>query len=198
MSDRNPRLFLALDIPEEVKEIISAGMEGLRDMLPGARWVKTGNLHITLKFIGDYEEARLESLVREIRASVERCTGFMASLGGCGAFPSAAKTRILWVGMSTAAEEARAVARKLDARLERVGVKREKRPFKGHITLARMKKPGDCTCLLKSLASGLEGLSDHMFYAGEVVLYRSILGPESPTYIALERMPLGGKPGEKG
>lgn len=198
MSDRKLRLFIASDIPPEAKCLISSTVEMLRGRLLEARWVKPENLHLTLKFIGDYTEEGLQRLSNEMRESGERCEPFNAALGGCGAFPSRGRGRVIWLGMHAGTEEAGAVARKLDARLEKTGVKREGRPFKGHITLARLKQAGDCTAILNDLETCLQGLREIAFEVDEMVLYRSILGPRGPAYIALERIMLGGRPLEKG
>jgi 2'-5' RNA ligase len=198
MSDNRLRLFVAMDIPHAAKDLINSAINELRGDVEGARWVKPQNLHLTLKFIGEYTEEGLSRLSNEIRATGERCTAFKAALGGCGAFPSRGRARVIWVGMDTGIEEAGAVARKLDARLEKVGVKREERPFRGHITLARSKRPQECTSVLADLERLLGGLREISFEVDEMVLYRSILGPPGPTYTALERVPLGGKPREQG
>jgi RNA 2',3'-cyclic 3'-phosphodiesterase len=198
MSDKGLRLFVAVDIPTAARRVISSAVEGMRGELAGARWVKPENLHLTLKFIGDYMEKDLERLVEEIKASGERCEAFRASLGGCGAFPSQGRARVIWLGMSEGIEGAGAVARKLDARLERVGVKREERPFRGHITLARLRQPGDCKPFLDGLGSRIRGLRDIDFEVDEIVLYRSILGQQGPRYMVLEKVALGGNASEKG
>lgn len=193
MSGERLRLFLAVEIPDDARELLSVTIDGLREAMPGTRWVKAKNLHLTLKFIGDYGEEGLKRLSNEIRATAERCQGFRAVLGGCGAFPSQRKARVVWVGMSEGADEAGKIARKLDARLEKAGVKREGRPFSGHLTMARLKQPKDFSPQLEEMSGRLEGLRSMPFEVGEIVLYRSILSPQGPTYVALERAGLGGE-----
>ena len=198
MSDKKLRLFVAADIPGEARELIYATVQGLRTEVVDARWVKPTNLHLTLKFIGEYGEEGLHRLSNELRAAAERCRAFKAALGGCGAFPSQRKARVIWVGMYTGVEEAGAIAKKLDARLRKIGVKREERLFRGHLTLARLKRPCDCTDVLEDMADRLKGLQDLSFEVEEIVLYRSILSPQGPMYNALERIRLGGVPREEG
>ncbi len=197
MSGEDLRLFVAADIPPETKEVIASAVQGQRGVLPGARWVNPHNLHLTLKFIGEYPQEGLQRLSNEIKATAELCATFTAALGGCGAFPAPGRARVIWVGMSAGEEEAAAVARKLDARLERAGVKRENRPFRGHITLARLKRPEGCAGMLHDLEELLGGLRDIIFKVNEVVLYRSILRPQGPEYVALERLPLKKKERER-
>jgi 2'-5' RNA ligase len=192
MSGSKLRLFVAANIPGEARGLLGEAIRELQGKMQDARWVRPENLHLTLKFIGYYEEEGLERLSSELRAATERCRPFQAALGGCGSFPSQRKARVVWVGMATGAPEAEAVARKLDARLEKVGVQREKRGFRGHLTLARIKQPHDCTATLEDMVLRLEGLKEMPFEVDEVVLYRSILRPQGPEYTALQRFSLGG------
>jgi 2'-5' RNA ligase len=192
MSGERWRLFVAADIPGEIRELLAATMKRLQGESINARWVKPENLHLTLKFIGEYEEEGIERLAHEIGKAAERSRPFRAALGGCGAFPSRRKARVIWVGMSGGVEEAAAVARKLDARLEKVGVKREERQFRGHLTLARLRQPQDCTDVLAGMFGMLVGLQEMSFQVAEIALYRSILKQQGPTYVGLERVALGG------
>lgn len=191
MSAERMRLFIALDIPEEARSLLAAIVEEHRGDLPEARWVKAENLHITLKFIGDYEEEKLDRLSNEIRKTAALGSSFRAALGGCGGFPSSRKARVLWVGMRDGQEEAAVMAGKLDSRLEKAGVERESRPFRGHLTLARLRRPLDCSSLLERMEEESKPLTDMFFEVREMTLYRSILGPGGPTYVSLEKIALG-------
>lgn len=191
MSANKLRLFIAFDIPEEARSLLAAIVEKHKEEFPEARWVKAENLHLTLKFIGDYEEEKLDRLSNEIRKTAASGSSFRAALGGCGGFPSSRKARVLWVGMRNGQEEAALMAGKLDSRLDKVGVKRENRPFKGHLTLARLRRPLDCSSLLEKMEEELKPVSDVFFEVKEMTLYRSILGPGGPTYVSLEKVALG-------
>ena len=186
------RLFIAMDVPEEIKGAISVAMEDLRRSVEGVRWVKPENIHLTMKFIGDYEEEKLERLEEEVVKAALRSPRFTALLGGCGAFPSPAKARVIWVDMRKGGEEAAVAARKVDSRLGKIGIKRDSRPFRGHLTLGRLKKPRDCSDMIERMEKDLQGLFDMPFDVREMVLYRSILRPEGPTYIPLRRVELVG------
>ncbi|MDY6794220.1 MAG: RNA 2',3'-cyclic phosphodiesterase [Actinomycetota bacterium] len=185
------RLFVAVDIPGEIRDVLGDLIEDNKKTAEGARWVRPENLHLTLKFIGNQDENRLERLRSEVRTAAERSRAFTVLLGGCGAFPSPYKARVIWVGMESGIEEARNVAGKLDSRLAKAGVEHEKRQFRGHLTLARLKRPSNCSSLLEDMADGLRDLSHMPFRVDEIVLYRSTLGSEGSTYTVLERMVLG-------
>jgi 2'-5' RNA ligase len=186
------RLFVAMDVPEEIKGVISETLGDLRKNMEGVRWVKPENIHITVKFIGDYEEDKLDRLEVEIKKAAVRSPRFTALLAGCGAFPSPGKARVIWVGMREGEEEAAIVARKVDSRLGKIGIKREKRPFRGHLTLGRLKRPRDCSDVIGSMEKGLAKLANMPFDVQEIVLYRSILDSQGPTYIPLCNIGLEG------
>jgi len=186
------RLFVAMDVPDEIKGVISTALEGLKSGVEGVRWVKPENIHLTLKFIGDYEERKLDRLVDEVRKAALRSPRFTALLGGCGAFSSPSKARVIWVDMREGGEGAAVVARKVDSRLGKIGVKRESRPFRAHLTLGRLKRPKDCSDMLDRLDDDLEELAEMPFDVHEIVLYRSLLSSEGPTYVSLQHIELGG------
>lgn len=193
MSGKKVRLFVAFDIPNDIRDLLSKAMAELEPTIGGARWVKPENLHLTLKFIGYYDREKLERLTGEVREAAERGSSFRVRFGEPGAFPSIKRARVIWIGMAEGSREGRKVASKLDARLEKAGVKREGRPFAGHLTLARLKQPTDSVDYLAKLGNRLEGLQDMAFDVSEIVLYESVLSPKGPTYKPLERMRLGGR-----
>ncbi len=124
------RLFVAIDLPEEVRERIAAVMSEHAASQPQARWVRKENLHLTLKFIGEYPVKMMDRLIEKLEKVTRRLSPFTASLGGCGGFPSAGRSRVVWVGMEKGEEEAGSLAAGLDAALSEVGVEREGRPFR--------------------------------------------------------------------
>ncbi|MDI6872923.1 RNA 2',3'-cyclic phosphodiesterase [Candidatus Solincola sp.] len=185
------RLFVALDLPEEVRERIVTAARKHAGLLPQARWVRKENLHLTLKFIGEYPGRKVEKLVTIVEGETAKKEPFTASLRGCGGFPSPGRARVIWVGMEKGEKEAAALAAELDAGLAKAGVKRETRPFRGHLTLARLRNPADCSSWLASLEEDLAGLEEMDFRVEDITLYRSILSAEGPTYVPLRRFELG-------
>lgn len=184
------RLFVALDLPEEVRERIAAAAERHAQLQPQARWVKKENLHLTLKFIGEFPADRMDRLVKALEETTARQRAFTASFGGCGGFPSVGKSRVIWVGMERGEGEAASLAAELNRGLVRVGVKKEARPFRGHLTLARLRSPADCSSWVAAMEEELAGLEEMTFMVEEVTLYRSILSPAGPTYMPLRRFGL--------
>lgn len=126
------RLFVAIDLPEQVKETLAH----LRSDLPGARWVPAEQLHLTLRFIGDVDELTLQSIKGALKTV--RATAFDLGLSGIGHFPSAKNPRVLWVGM-TVSQPLLILQRQVEQAVNEAGLPPEERKFSPHITIARLK-----------------------------------------------------------
>src|SRR4029077_5333278 len=129
------RLFVALEIPSEVRENLTDLIKTLRAISPQTRWVRTENLHVTLKFIGEIPEVKL-AVIREALAGVRRVQGVMLEFRGLGFFPDEKRPRVFWAGIA-ASTNLRALADDIEKATESVGISRERRPFSPHLTLAR-------------------------------------------------------------
>jgi len=180
------RAFLAVDLPRHARDAVSQAVEGMRSALPEeVRWVTGEHLHLTLKFIGELETTQVPRLLRSAATKLLRTEPFDVELAGLGAFPSARLARVLWLGVTTGAPQLARAARKLDAAAARVGAERDRRPYRAHLTLGRLREP---------LALSLERLiapGPLRFPVEEVVLYESRLSPSGSTYVPLARLPLG-------
>ena len=190
------RCFLAVDLPEAVREAIAAVSTSIRERLRAdagrVRWVAPENLHLTLRFLGEIDEGR----AREVTAAVERVTAAQAPIpveaAGLGLFPGPVRPRVVWAGLTTGSPDVGRLARALEQALAAVGFPPESRPSRAHLTIGRI-RPGE---------HGGARLADALTAAGspdfggwtvrEVVLYRSHLGPRGPRYEALGRLPLRG------
>jgi 2'-5' RNA ligase len=187
------RLFVAV----EIAPLVAAAASALSDLLrrragrlaPDARitWIPTARLHITVRFIGNADDARTDA----IRAALEpplRVEPFDLVLAGSGAFPRAGAPRVLWAGVSAGGESLDKVEREVTARLQEVGVAPEPRDYRPHLTLARIR---DAAGLTSSRLC--EGLADQMVGTTRVeaiTLFESRLSPKGPTYVPLRRTPL--------
>lgn len=128
-----PRLFIAIPLPTEVKTLLTS----LRTTLPGCRWVDQEQMHLTLHFLGDAEEHLLTGL----QAMMAQLTtpAFFLSTGTPGTFPSPRAPRVLWLGLS-GSEPLRQLHAELSAGLVHLGLTVENRPFRPHLTLARLRE----------------------------------------------------------
>lgn len=190
------RLFFALPLPDEALDALEAagraftaaastaeraGAESAAVSGFGrARWSPRANLHLTLAFLGDYDEA---GLAAALAAGGEAfglgapapSAGLALRLEGWGAFPRVGAAAVLWAGLARSPELLAAGAR-LRAALDRTGLRYDRSPFKPHLTLARFSKPADLRGLPAEAVAGLA------FRAREAALYRSVLGGGPPRY----------------
>lgn len=127
------RLFVAVDLPEAIKNELSAICFGV----PGARWVPLDQLHLTVRFIGEVDGG----LFDDIRSGLDQVEAdeFSLTLKGLGHFPPRKDPRVLWVGLEKN-DSLCALRKKVDGVLAGCGLAPEKRKFSPHITLARLKK----------------------------------------------------------
>lgn len=134
------RLFVALEIPSEVRENLAALLETLRAISKEPRWTQPGNLHLTLKFLGEVPETKLDG-IRTALAQIRSEQPVNVEFRGLGFFPNEKHPRVFWAGIE-ASTNLRKLAGDIEGALERMGIPREQRPFAPHLTLARFERPG--------------------------------------------------------
>src|SRR3954465_5496863 len=128
------RLFVAIDLGEPFRQKIVRFVEGLSGFAPDVRWMKPEALHLTLKFIGEFPDAKLD----ELKAALAKVQSepFDISFSGTGFFPTAKSARVFWVGVR-ADERLQKLASAIDEAVAKLGVEREVRAYSPHLTLAR-------------------------------------------------------------
>jgi RNA 2',3'-cyclic 3'-phosphodiesterase len=183
------RLFVALDIPAEVRRAIGEMIARLRDVARGARWVRAEGVHVTLKFIGEMPAERVATVEAELRgASV--AAPVEAKFRGAGFFPNDRHPRVFWAGVEASPNLAE-LAGSVDARLSKLGIAAEAREFRAHLTLARFKSE-DGLPRLREVIKKLEPLDFGSMRASEFYLFQSQLGPGGAKYTKLASYPFGG------
>jgi 2'-5' RNA ligase len=139
------RLFVALEIPSEVRDKFAALINELRAADSSfsknrARWVRPENLHVTLKFIGHVDASKVD-LIRAALAEVRFDSPVEMQFRGLGFFPNPKRPRVFWAGMEASPNLA-PLAAEIDTRLKRLGILSETKEFAPHLTLARFDPPG--------------------------------------------------------
>jgi RNA 2',3'-cyclic 3'-phosphodiesterase len=186
------RCFVALELPAGLRESVAAFFSREGRGIAGVRWLDGARLHLTLKFLGDVASERLPAVRAAVASAVSGRGPFTLELCGAGAFPSAERPRVVWVGAGAGAAEAAGLSASLEASLEPLGFARELRPFAPHLTVGRVKGPlRDRAALPRLLAS----VRDRVW--GEAVipavhLLRSELFPAGPNYSILATNQLPG------
>ncbi|UCF05988.1 MAG: RNA 2',3'-cyclic phosphodiesterase [bacterium] len=135
------RLFFAVVTADSVKRIVERQIETFPVQNPPWRWIPPENYHMTLKFLGDVEEDRLRELGEAALSVAPRIPPFRLAYGGFGVFPSLSRPRVIFYELKEGHEELATLAGALEGALEQIGFPRERRPFRAHLTLARIKRP---------------------------------------------------------
>jgi 2'-5' RNA ligase len=152
-------------------------------------WVASDNLHLTLKFLGGVEPDRLDSIGSVLADVATGGPAFPLTMRGLGAFPSPTRPRVIWAGVTDAAEVVRLAARVEEA-LARLGFPREDRPFSAHVTLGRVREPQRDPVLAAALGEGAERELGAL-RVDRICLMRSELSPRGARYSVLGAWSLG-------
>lgn len=175
------RLFVAIRPPEQVRSQLLHLMGGVA----GARWLSDDQLHLTLRFIGEVDR----HAARDVDATLSGVhhPRFSIAVNGLGAFDRRGEPVTLWAGV-TPHEPLRALHKKVDQALVRVGVPPDRRAYMPHITIARLPRGAGP---LGSLLERSGGVATPPFAVGEFCLCESRLTPDGPVYTVAGRYPLG-------
>jgi 2'-5' RNA ligase len=186
-SGESLRVFCAVELPEEVREAAAAHAARLRRDFPDARasWARAGGLHITLKFLGEVESARISDLSRAAGAAVEGFAPFNLSIEEAGTFPPRGAARVLWLGVRDESGGLARLQRRLEDECATAGFPREGKQFNPHLTVARLRQPKGAHELSESHRRSTFG--PHFFEVSELVVMRSELGPGGSRYTPLSR-----------
>jgi 2'-5' RNA ligase len=130
------RLFVAVNIPENLKKSISKLVERVRVDNDFIRWIPPGNVHITLKFLGEVAPSLLAEIEEVLESTTSRYPSFHLTVEGAGAFPHMRKPRVVWLGIR-GGEILHSIHSDLNRDLARLGFEMESRPFRPHLTIGR-------------------------------------------------------------
>jgi 2'-5' RNA ligase len=180
------RLFVALEIPTAVRENLAALIRELRAIAPQAKWVRAENLHVTLKFIGEVSDTKLEA-IRTALGGVRSNLPVTLEFRGLGFFPNEKHPRVFWAGIE-ASTSLKALAADIESAAEKLGIPQEKRPFSPHLTLARFESPKLTDPFRAAIAANVArefgSLRTNQFH-----LIESKLKPAGAEYTTLQSFP---------
>jgi 2'-5' RNA ligase len=177
------RLFVAITLPEEIREALGAAQRRLRAAQADVSWVQPDNIHITLKFLGEIDRKRVDR-VRIGLAEATAVPPFRLTVRGLGTFGGRVP-RVVWAGVAEGAAPLAGLARRVEDCLGRVGVPKEKRGFAGHLTLGRIRSPRNAEQLLGALAAE-PAVPMGTVPVSEFALMQSELHPSGSVYTVLE------------
>ena len=173
------RAFVAVRLQGQAADSLENFLAEIRP-LANIRWVRREQFHITLKFLGELEH-HVIAQVKDTLEPMKYFSPFRIVLDHVGAFPNLALPRVLWLSGDKGARELGRIAGKIDDALGELGIERETRKFKAHLTLARLKE----TTLPEELVRRLGDVPVLSWDCGNLVLMRSLLTPKGPIYSEL-------------
>jgi RNA 2',3'-cyclic 3'-phosphodiesterase len=182
------RLFIAADIDDATRAQLALARDAIQKVLAEARvpprltWVKDDNAHVTLRFIGEAPE-QTASTIQETLAASLHIEPFDVRWEKLGTFGGSRNPRVIWIAPTSGLEPFTKLAEQVNAQLAPVIGPGESRPFKPHLTLARVKEPGKGVDWERALAAFR--FTPTIVRIDHVTLYQSRLSPKGPTYTAL-------------
>jgi 2'-5' RNA ligase len=181
------RLFVAIPLAPEIRAALTGVQDRLREEVE-ARWVAPANLHLTVAFLGDQDEARVPELTALWAGLAGESTAFRIGVRGASAFPKRGPVKTLWVGLNEGAEEWKSLVRGAEPLLVPFGVPREG-GLVPHITLGRVNRASQPDSLRKAV-DALRDADCGAQDANEIHLIRSVLDPRGATYETVQAWPL--------
>jgi 2'-5' RNA ligase len=181
------RAFIAIRLGSAVESAVFNFIEPFRALRSGVHWVRPAQLHVTLRFLGgDVPREMLKPLDRELNKVVETFSAFTVSAQGTGAFPDLKRPRVVWIGLSS--DALIALAARIEASACACGFSPDPRPFAPHLTIGRVRDIRGWPAVKQHLIEA----ADRDFGSSQIValvLYRSILGPQSSRYEEISSYP---------
>lgn len=179
------RLFVSIDLPNHLTAPL-ADLQSAFEPADGLRLVDPEQAHITLKFLGETDSERLETLIDRLGAAVDAASvgPFEASVEGIGVFPEIEYIRVVWVGIDDGAEQMGALHEAIESAMVDMGYEPASHAFTPHVTLGRMKHAGGKS-LVQRLVRDREPVLGTM-HVDSISLRESTRTPDGPTYETVE------------
>ncbi len=175
------RLFVAINLPEPVRDQLWERTASLRDDVFPIRWVRPEGLHLTLKFLGDVAPSRESEIVGALAKAVDATRPFEMPMAGFGAFPTVERPRVVWAGCE-AVPPLELLQDRLERAMDALGFPLEGRAFRPHVTLGRAKRDAKPSALA-GLAGRLDELEHQAFVdVRSIDLMESVLAREGARY----------------
>lgn len=182
------RLFIAMPLPLQIEEALGKIILALKQSRSNVKWVDSGNIHLTLKFLGETDEKKVDNIIEGIKRVGVGHKTVKSRLEGLGGFPNLRKPRIIWAGLSEGVDILAKIAADIENEMEKLNFEKENRPFKSHLTLGRVKD----TFGLAELTRAIENYKGRPedFILDKIVLFKSTLTPRGPIYERLFELEL--------
>ncbi len=188
------RCFLAIRLPEDIRRVIARRIDEFKSGGDGISWAREEGIHLTLRFLGECSPESVRRVADAARKAAESSPCFELAVGETGIFPDRRRPRVLWIGIRNPPDALFDLARLLEQSLERVGFAKETRPFRAHMTVARIRTPlrGPEADVLASRWLSATGETFGAFQADRFSLMESVLRTGGAVYTPMEEYRLMG------
>ena len=182
------RTFIAIDFPARITQKIDNIVSYLKTQTPAKaiKWVAAENLHLTLKFLGDFPKQNLGQLTAILDHELNQIAAFDILIEGMGMYPNNTNPRVIWLGISSGGSLGK-IHQLLDDALQKIGVKPDRRNFTAHLTIARVRRKTDPKSIqaIGTTLSEFKVETLGLVTIDRVILMKSELTPQGPIYTAL-------------
>ncbi len=186
------RVFCAVELPDVVRARLEDHVRRLRKEVPdaAASWSRVENIHLTLKFFGNVEVKRIARISEAAERVVKQFSTFQIGVGETGVFPRPSRPQVLWIGVSDPSGQLSALQEKFENECAAEGFEKEKRAYRPHLTIARLRKPEGARQLAEAhLQMKFEPVDVEL---KELVIFRSELSPKGSKYTVISAADLRG------
>ena len=176
------RLFIALDISDEARDSATQYIQQMAEKFNhvAVKWERPEKLHLTLKFLGSVEEHLISKIIDLVDRTARATKPFTIEIRGTGTFPSAKNPQVLWLGVHESTSAMKVLAKHIDESCAEVGFEQQKRTFKPHLTLGRIRDQQGAAELGKQhVGNTFDPIN---FLCRELVIYESHLGRSGSIY----------------
>lgn len=180
------RLFIAIELSDQIREALGQVEAHLKYAGADVKWVEKENIHLTLKFLGEVPEKKLDEAKTALDAACVGVRPFGITLKDIGAFPTMAAPRVIWVGLGEGTQESAGLAGRIDETFSKIDFSRETRAFAAHCTIGRVKSGKNRAALAAKMSDGsyqLSAISRQLVTS--VTLFQSTLTPKGSMYAKL-------------
>ena len=183
------RLFIAIEIPEDIKKLITEVQGKIKGSGVHANWTRPEGVHFTLKFLGEVPESKVGAIMTSLTSTCKGINTFQLEISNAGAFPNIRNPRVIWLGISGETGPLAKIQVSIEEGMANLGFEREKRKFSPHLTLARIKYLKEHDNWQKALDS-VKDIRFPEFAVDHVSLMKSELKPSGAVYTEIGKVEL--------
>jgi 2'-5' RNA ligase len=184
------RSFFAIELSAEIAGGVRRIQGALRERAKGVRWVRPEGIHLTLKFLGEVEPDRIETIMHKAEETIHNLGSFAVEIRGGGGFPTAQNPRVIWIGVEDPSGRLTQLQARIEAGMAELGFTQEKRGYTPHLTVGRVRSGKGRKIVVQAL-DAIRATDLGKMEVREVILFRSHLKPTGAEYTKLGSFPLG-------